>query len=72
VIESIFGCNEEVCDGASDGDLAPDFEAESTEVSCPFPRVVRQLFNAIHDQAKPRNVLKGIHRALKLEGFYLM
>jgi ubiquinone/menaquinone biosynthesis C-methylase UbiE len=29
-------------------------------------------FDAIHDQAKPLNVLKGIHRALKADGAYLM
>lgn len=29
-------------------------------------------FDAIHDQGKPLNVLKGIHRALKLNGVYLM
>ena len=29
-------------------------------------------FDAIHDQAKPLNVLKGIHRALKSDGTYLM
>jgi ubiquinone/menaquinone biosynthesis C-methylase UbiE len=29
-------------------------------------------FDAIHDQARPLNVLKGIHRALKPEGVYLM
>ena len=29
-------------------------------------------FDAIHDQAKPFNVLQGIHRALKTEGVYLM
>jgi ubiquinone/menaquinone biosynthesis C-methylase UbiE len=29
-------------------------------------------FDAIHDQAKPLNVLKGIHRALKANGVYLM
>jgi 2-polyprenyl-3-methyl-5-hydroxy-6-metoxy-1,4-benzoquinol methylase len=29
-------------------------------------------FDAIHDQAKPLNVLKGIYRALKPEGAYLM
>ncbi len=29
-------------------------------------------FDAIHDQAQPLNVLKGIHRALKLDGVYLM
>jgi 2-polyprenyl-3-methyl-5-hydroxy-6-metoxy-1,4-benzoquinol methylase len=29
-------------------------------------------FDAIHDQAKPLNVLKGICRALKADGLYLM
>jgi 2-polyprenyl-3-methyl-5-hydroxy-6-metoxy-1,4-benzoquinol methylase len=29
-------------------------------------------FDAVHDQAKPRAVLKGIHRTLKPEGVYLM
>jgi 2-polyprenyl-3-methyl-5-hydroxy-6-metoxy-1,4-benzoquinol methylase len=29
-------------------------------------------FDAIHDQAKPMNVLKGIRRALKPDGVYLM
>jgi cyclopropane fatty-acyl-phospholipid synthase-like methyltransferase len=29
-------------------------------------------FDAVHDQAKPLNVLKGIHRALKGDGVYLM
>jgi len=29
-------------------------------------------FDAIHDQARPLDVLKGIHRALKADGLYLM
>jgi 2-polyprenyl-3-methyl-5-hydroxy-6-metoxy-1,4-benzoquinol methylase len=29
-------------------------------------------FDAIHDQARPLNVLKGIYRALKADGLYLM
>jgi ubiquinone/menaquinone biosynthesis C-methylase UbiE len=29
-------------------------------------------FDAIHDQGKPLNVLRGIHRALKSDGVYLM
>ncbi len=29
-------------------------------------------FDAIHDQARPLNVLKGIHRALRPDGTYLM
>lgn len=29
-------------------------------------------FDAVHDQGQPLNVLKGIHRALKADGVYLM
>ena len=29
-------------------------------------------FDAVHDQAKPLNVLRGIHRALRSDGVYLM
>ena len=29
-------------------------------------------FDAVHDQARPLSVLKGIHRALKADGIYLM
>jgi 2-polyprenyl-3-methyl-5-hydroxy-6-metoxy-1,4-benzoquinol methylase len=29
-------------------------------------------FDAVHDQARPLNVLKGIHRALEADGVYLM
>jgi 2-polyprenyl-3-methyl-5-hydroxy-6-metoxy-1,4-benzoquinol methylase len=29
-------------------------------------------FDAVHDQAKPLNLLKGIHRALRADGLYLM
>ena len=29
-------------------------------------------FDAVHDQARPLNVLKGIRRALKTDGVYLM
>jgi 2-polyprenyl-3-methyl-5-hydroxy-6-metoxy-1,4-benzoquinol methylase len=29
-------------------------------------------FDAVHDQARPLDVLKGIHRALKADGLYLM
>ena len=29
-------------------------------------------FDAIHDQAKPLHVLRGIRRALKVDGVYLM
>jgi 2-polyprenyl-3-methyl-5-hydroxy-6-metoxy-1,4-benzoquinol methylase len=29
-------------------------------------------FDAVHDQARPLNVLRGIHRALRRDGVYLM
>jgi ubiquinone/menaquinone biosynthesis C-methylase UbiE len=29
-------------------------------------------FDAVHDQARPMNVLRGIHRALRADGVYLM
>lgn len=29
-------------------------------------------FDAVHDQAKPRHLLKGIHRTLKTDGVYIM
>jgi ubiquinone/menaquinone biosynthesis C-methylase UbiE len=53
-----------------------DFEAvdlssfETTAESEAFDFVT--TFDAIHDQAKPLNVLKGIHRTLKADGVYLM
>jgi hypothetical protein len=31
-----------------------------------------RTFDAVHDQSKPLNVLKGIHRALRQDGVYLM
>jgi ubiquinone/menaquinone biosynthesis C-methylase UbiE len=53
-----------------------DFEAvdlssfDTTAESEAFDFVT--TFDAIHDQAKPLNVLKGIHRTLKADGVYLM
>jgi ubiquinone/menaquinone biosynthesis C-methylase UbiE len=46
----------------SDFDVKAEFEA--------FDFVT--TFDAIHDQSKPLNVLKGIHRTLKRDGVYLM
>jgi len=45
-------------------DFDRDAEPESFDVIT--------TFDAIHDQGKPLNVLKGIHRALKSDGVYLM
>lgn len=45
-------------------DFDRDAEPESFDVI--------STFDAIHDQGKPLNVLKGIHRALKRDGVYLM
>jgi len=48
-------------------DLSDFNETSETEV---FDLIT--TFDAIHDQIKPLNVLKGIHRALKSNGVYLM
>ena len=43
-----------------------DSNAESERFDC------ITTFDAVHDQAKPLNVLRGIYRALKPDGVYLM
>jgi len=45
-----------------------DFDARADPESFDFITT----FDAVHDQARPLNVLKGIHRALKPTGVYLM
>jgi 2-polyprenyl-3-methyl-5-hydroxy-6-metoxy-1,4-benzoquinol methylase len=45
-----------------------DFNAWSEPASFDFITT----FDAVHDQAKPLNLLRGIHRALKPAGIYLM
>ena len=45
-----------------------NFDAQSEPSS--FDLVT--TFDAIHDQAKPLNVLRGIHKTLKADGVYLM
>jgi len=42
------------------------------EMAEPHAYDVITTFDAIHDQAKPLNVLRGIHRALAPDGVYLM
>ena len=42
------------------------------ETSAPSAYDLVTTFDAIHDQAKPLHVLKGIHRALQGDGVYLM
>ena len=42
------------------------------EVVAPESYDLITTFDAVHDQAKPRNVLRGIHRALRPDGVYLM
>ena len=46
----------------SDFDVAAELEA--------FDFIT--TFDAVHDQARPLNLLKGIHRALRSDGIYLM
>ncbi|MGD9388970.1 MAG: class I SAM-dependent methyltransferase [Thioalkalispiraceae bacterium] len=45
-----------------------DFDQGNTEKQ--FDLIT--TFDAVHDQARPLNVLKGIHKALKDDGVYLM
>ena len=45
-----------------------DFDATAERESFHFITT----FDAVHDQARPLNVLKGIHRALTPDGLYLM
>jgi ubiquinone/menaquinone biosynthesis C-methylase UbiE len=47
---------------------AADFDQRSEAESFDFITT----FDAVHDQAKPLSVLKGIHRALRPDGVYLM
>jgi ubiquinone/menaquinone biosynthesis C-methylase UbiE len=51
--------------------IAADLSAFDTTAE-PEAFDVVTTFDAIHDQAKPLNVLKGIHRTLKFDGVYLM
>ncbi len=46
--------------------------AEMSELIQPESVDLIMTFDAVHDQAKPLDVLRGIHRALKPEGTYLM
>jgi ubiquinone/menaquinone biosynthesis C-methylase UbiE len=45
-----------------------DFDRTAEPVSFDFVTT----FDAVHDQARPLDVLKGIHRTLKADGLYLM
>jgi 2-polyprenyl-3-methyl-5-hydroxy-6-metoxy-1,4-benzoquinol methylase len=45
-----------------------DFDKSAEENSYDFITT----FDAVHDQARPLNVLRGIHRALRPDGVYLM
>jgi 2-polyprenyl-3-methyl-5-hydroxy-6-metoxy-1,4-benzoquinol methylase len=71
--EAITSAREEASRGGHDNvefvavDLS-DFDRTAEPESFDFITT----FDAIHDQAKPLNVLKGIHRALKPDGVYLM
>jgi 2-polyprenyl-3-methyl-5-hydroxy-6-metoxy-1,4-benzoquinol methylase len=51
--------------------IAVDLSAFDTTAE-PEAFDVVTTFDAIHDQARPLNVLKGIHRTLKADGVYLM
>jgi 2-polyprenyl-3-methyl-5-hydroxy-6-metoxy-1,4-benzoquinol methylase len=71
--EAVIYAREEASQGGRDNvdfaavDLS-DFDQTAEPESFDFITT----FDAIHDQAKPLNVLKGIYRALKPDGVYLM
>jgi 2-polyprenyl-3-methyl-5-hydroxy-6-metoxy-1,4-benzoquinol methylase len=67
-----FACDEAAAKGLRNTEFVAidvsDFD--TTAPSAAFDFIT--TFDAIHDQAKPLNVLKGIHRALQDSGVYLM
>jgi len=71
--DAIAYARDEASRGGGDNiDFVPidlsDFDQTATPESFDFITT----FDAIHDQAKPLNVLKGIHQSLKPDGVYLM
>jgi 2-polyprenyl-3-methyl-5-hydroxy-6-metoxy-1,4-benzoquinol methylase len=58
--------------GQDNVEFAPADLTHFDETADPEAFDVITTFDAIHDQAKPLSVLKGIHRALKPDGVYLM
>jgi 2-polyprenyl-3-methyl-5-hydroxy-6-metoxy-1,4-benzoquinol methylase len=67
-----FACDEASAKGLENVDFTAvdlsDFDERADPESFDFITT----FDAVHDQAKPLRVLKGIHRALKANGAYLM
>ena len=61
---SSAGCGNVGCRAVDRSDFDRTAEAEWFDIIT--------TFDAIHDQSKPLNVLKGIHKALKPGGVYLM
>ena len=58
--------------GLANGEFLTRDLSDFDETAEPNAYDLITTFDAIHDQAKPLNVLRGIHRALKADGVYLM
>jgi ubiquinone/menaquinone biosynthesis C-methylase UbiE len=67
-----FACNESSKKGLDNIEFVAADLSHFDETAKPDSFDFITTFDAIHDQAKPLNVLKGIHRALKSDGVYLM
>jgi 2-polyprenyl-3-methyl-5-hydroxy-6-metoxy-1,4-benzoquinol methylase len=71
--EAIGNAQKEACDaGLSNVDFV-EKDLSDFHQTAPFEQYdLITTFDAIHDQGKPLNVLKGIYRSLKNDGIYLM
>lgn len=67
-----FACNEAARRGLTNVQFIASDASTFDETAEPESFDCITTFDAIHDQAKPLNVLRGIQRALKPEGVYLM
>jgi 2-polyprenyl-3-methyl-5-hydroxy-6-metoxy-1,4-benzoquinol methylase len=71
--EAIAGAHREAAQkGLRNVDFVARDLSDFDEAADPESFDVITAFDAIHDQARPLRVLKGIHRALKADGVYLM
>jgi 2-polyprenyl-3-methyl-5-hydroxy-6-metoxy-1,4-benzoquinol methylase len=71
--EAIRNARQEACDkGLVNVDFAVRDVSDFDRTAQPLSYDLVTTFDAIHDQARPQNVLKGIQRTLKDDGVYLM
>ncbi len=67
-----YAQNEAASRGLANVDFIARDLSDFNETAEPSAYDFITTFDAVHDQAKPLNVLKGIHRALRPDGIYLM